>query len=778
MTTMFDPENQLLQIALPTPLYRLFDYLCPQNCLANIKNTSTDTLIGRRVQVPFGRQTLIGMILRYVDKDKSDIDSQKLKNILQIIDKKPIFNKTQLDFAKWLASYYHYPLGETLAVMLPSLLLQGESIEKTTKIWHISAEASDDNFVQKKIKKTAKKQWSDFLIIKNHPNSDKQRLKNLGVSTRNLTLFQNTGLIVEDILTDVKINPPKLNQPALELNSEQQIAVNAIHKALDNHQYQGFLLDGITGSGKTEVYLQVIDKTIKMGKQALILVPEIGLTPQSQVRFSERFCANIVVLHSKLNDKQRLDGWIDCQNGQAQIIIATRSSLFYPFANLGLIIIDEAHDASFKQQDHLRYHACDAALYLGYIKKIPVVLGTATPSLESIKLVQDGKLTELKLTQRAGNAKPPTLELIDMRRGVMDYTNVLGEFHHSHFAIKTIDLIRQTLKKGQQVLIFLNRRGFAPILLCQACGWQANCPNCSSHLTLHKNHLKKPAHINSSYLYDYLKCHHCGYQIITPKICPDCQSRNLADLGQGTTQLYEELHALFANPQATDTIYPIIQIDKDTMSRKSSWYELGKKINTGDPMILIGTQMIAKGHHFHQVTLVVVANADQGFLSPNFRSPEHTAQLILQVAGRAGRADLPGRVLVQTYQPNNPLLLDLIKQGYHKFAHDLLIERKQLPLPPFCHAAIICASSTKKELANAAIMGAKNTLPQNDELMVLAPIPAAVTKKNNRYYIQLLILAKNRHYLHEILSQYWYQMPYLPTSKNVKLTIDIDPIGW
>lgn len=773
MTDVFDPNNQLLQIALPTPLYQLFDYLYHANDLQKQTN-----LIGRRMQVPFGKQILIGMVIGYIDKKDSSIDPKKLKNIIQVIDTQPIFNTLQLNFAKWLASYYHYPLGETLAVMLPTLLLQGKSAQKTIKTWHISKQAQDDNFVHDNIKKTAKKQWADFLLIKNNPNSTEYNLKELGVSTRNLTLFHNLGLITPTAVNALPIKPPTLKEAALTLNDEQEIAVNTITKALDDECYQGFLLDGITGSGKTEVYLQVIEKTIKMGKQALILVPEIGLTPQSQNRFAQRFCANIVVLHSKLNDKERLEGWMDCQNGFAQIIIATRSSLFYPFANLGLIIIDEAHDSSFKQQDHLRYHACDVALYLGFIKKMPVVLGTATPSLESLKLVQDSKLTHLKLTKRAGNAKPPTLELIDMRRGVMDYVNVFGKFHHSHFSIKTIDLIRQTLQKGQQVMVFLNRRGYAPILLCQACGWQADCPNCSSHLTLHKNHLKKPAHTHSSYLYNYLKCHHCGYQIITPQICPNCQSKNLTDLGQGTAQLYEELHAVFANPQATDTIYPIIQIDKDTMTKKNSWHELNQKISTNAPMILVGTQMIAKGHHFNQVTLVVIANIDQGFLSPNFRSPEHTAQLILQVAGRAGRADLAGRVLIQTYQPNNSLLLDLIKHGYHKFAGDLLAERQQLPLPPFCYAAVICASSHKKELAETAIMGAKNILPQNDELTVLAPLPAPIAKKNNRYYIQLLLLTKNRRYLHEILSQYWYQIPTLPTSKNIKMTLDIDPIGW
>ena len=752
----------LLQIALPTPLYRCFDYLC----LPDVPIPS----VGSRVSVPFGHQTLIGIVIAHpLD---SDIPKDKLKTINAIIDDTPIINDESLALAFWLSSYYHHPIGETLAVMLPTYLNQGKPLPN---VYALTATKIDEKTTKERLK-TSKKQAHALTLIKDNPFIRDDVLCKMGVSVATINALYAKSLIDKH---QVPQKTPKVHGEPLSLNDEQNHALTLITSALNNKQYQGFLLNGITGSGKTEVYLHAIAHTLSQDKQVLILVPEIGLTPQTLSRFRTRFDAHIIALHSSLSDGERLSGYQACRTGDAHIIIATRSAIFYPFAHLGLIVVDEAHDSSFKQQDHLRYHACDVALYLGFCKKIPVILGTATPSLEQYKLVADGKLTECKLTKRAGNADTAKFYLLDKRLGTVGHTDVHGEFHHGELAIETVKAIRATLERGEQVMVFLNRRGFSPILLCGACGYQADCIRCSSHLTLHKSTLKQATHANASYLYNHLKCHHCGYQIKTPTHCPSCHSPNLINLGQGTSQLYEQLHALFANPQHSDTIYPIYQIDRDTVQGKGAWDKLYDEINSAHPMILIGTQMIAKGHHFENVTLVVVADADMGFLSPNFRSPEHTAQTIMQVSGRAGRAGRAGHVLIQTYNPQNPALNTLINDGYEAFAKMLLSERHQLALPPYSHAVLIRADARTYDTAKNAITHAKSHLANFEhEFAVLAPIDALIVKKNNRFYVQMLILAKHRPTLHSVLNIWWEQVLSLPTSKGVRFVIDIDPVGW
>lgn len=757
----------LIQVALPVPLYRLFDYRV------------ADVLppMGVRVKVPFGRQELVGIVVGHVHPDDSDVPQDKLKSLIHVIDDEPIFDEYFFKLARWLSSYYHYPLGDTMAAMLPTLIKAGADV--SDDVWRYRAVVhADDEFVKGVLSKTAKKQHADFSVIRDNPNATKHTLRMLGVTERNLALFVQKELIECHTAPSTLPPPAQVVQEPLTLNDEQHSALTQINQSIHDGRYQGILLNGVTGSGKTEVYLQAMEQVLAQGRQVLIMVPEIGLTPQSRERFSARFGANVVVLHSSLNDKERLSGWQACRQGQAQIIIATRSALFYPFANLGLIIIDEAHDASFKQQDHLRYHACDVALYVGVLKQIPVVLGTATPSLEQIKLARDGKLHECKLTKRAGGAIPPTFSLVDIRVGTQWQRDMAGENRDTELAHQTVQAVRETLGRGEQVLMFLNRRGYAPILLCGACGWQADCVRCSSHLTLHKNPFKKARHANEQYLYDYLKCHHCGYQVVTPKICPSCHSSNLVHLGQGTGQLYERLHGIFANPQTIQDPYPIVQIDRDTVRGKGAWDRLYERVSTGEPMILVGTQMLAKGHHFPNVTLVAIVNADSGFLSPDFRSPEHTAQMIMQVAGRAGRAGQAGEVLIQTLNPDNPLLLDLIRHGYDKFAHDLLAERYGLGLPPYSHAVLVRADGHRLDVAKNAIIGAKNHLPHAHPFAVLAPIDAPMVKKNNRFHVQMLILAKERKVLHDVLSWWWQDVLALPSSRGVKMAIDIDPMGW
>lgn len=756
-------HSTLLRVALPTPLYRLFDYLCPIHHLTD----GALPAVGTRVRVPFGRQELVGIIVAHIDPEHSDIAPHKLKAIHECLDDTAIIDDELQHLATWLSSYYHYPLGETLSVMLPSLINQGRPIIQKHTFWRLAEHAHD--IVHEQLGKRAQKQWQVFHAIANNPpHIHEAKLIELGINKTQLKILADKGLIhaTSDTIEPMPPAPVALKDAPLTLNDEQQMALDAISQAIDHHRYQGILLNGVTGSGKTEVYLHAMWQALSAGKQVLILVPEIGLTPQTKARFGSRFCANICVLHSGMNDGERLQGWQDCKTGQAQIIIGTRSSILQPFYQLGLIIIDEAHDTSYKQQDHLRYHACDVAMWRGYQLNIPVVLGTATPSLEQLKLAQDGKLFEQRLTTRAGNATHAPLRLIDIRLGTQHITQINGEIQHTPLCDESVHQIRQHLAKGEQVLVFLNRRGYAPILMCDACGWQADCPQCDAHLTLHKQH------------FSYLKCHHCGFQTQSPHNCPECNSRNLHDIGFGTSKLSEQLHAIFGNPQTSEQLYPIWQIDRDTMRKKGTWEAMYERILTGEPAILVGTQMIAKGHHFPNVTLVVVVDADLGFLSPDFRSPEHTAQRIMQVAGRAGRADKSGEVLIQTRQPSNPLLMTLIKHGYLAFAQTLLKERQLLGLPPFAYAALIRIESPDLNRARNAISAIAQHLPDTPDLIKSGAIDAPMGKKNNRYHTQLLLLSTNRKTLHATLSEHWQTLLELPSSKSVKVSLDIDPMGW
>lgn len=778
----------LISVALPVPLYRVFDYLAPKAATAT---AAALPVIGARVEVPFGRQTLIGIVTAHVSSADSPIATNKLKTIKRVLDDEPLLDSDMLALARWLARYYHYPLGDTLSVMLPTLIRQGKPLDLLITHWRILPHVTDSDFSAQ-----ASRQKQQFEMLKLHGKhgASEDVLLLEGMERAFLNKLEAKGLIEHYLEPKAAPNLPSLAKMPLDLNDEQAAAVAAIVGAFDQGVYQGFLLNGVTGSGKTEVYLQAMQPILAAGRQVLVLVPEIGLTPQTKDRFAQRFAAQILLLHSGLNNTQRMQGWQDCRQGHAQIIIGTRSSVLHPFANLGLIIVDEAHDLSYKQQDTLRYHAADVALYRGYQANIPVVLGTATPSLEQFKLVEDSKLSELRLTKRAGLATAATLQLVDARSAPTHFSaqpieaakghpptqnttsqpSLLSTSDHlqnTGLTDATIKAIRQTLEAGEQVLIFLNRRGYAPILLCGACGWQADCPRCSAHLTLHHSQLNQ--HQPS-----YLKCHHCDWQAAIPHACPDCGSRNLDAVGMGTTRLTESLHALFSNPQTSKTVYPLIQIDRDTTRRKDSWEDIYRRINTGDPAILVGTQMVAKGHHFPKVTLVCMPNADRGFLSPDFRSPEHTAQLMIQVAGRAGRGDKPGRVLIQTVQPDNPLLLKLVRDGYQDFALALLAERQMMGLPPYTYAALIRCEGKSIERTTQALNDAKSILPAPNQLAILGPIDAPMKKKNSRYHSQLLLLSKQRPHLHQVLNHWWPQVLELPSAKYLKLTLDIDPVGW
>jgi primosomal protein N' (replication factor Y) (superfamily II helicase) len=532
----------------------------------------------------------------------------------------------------------------------------------------------------------------------------------------------------------------------LTLNEEQQHAVTQINKHKDS--FNVFLLDGVTGSGKTEVYFQAIEQHLNDDQQVLVLIPEISLTPQTIGRFENRFNHVVVALHSGLTDKQRLNGWCLARSGEAKIIIGTRSAIFTQFKHLSLIVIDEEHDTSFKQQEGYRYHARDLAVLRAKTHNIPIILGSATPSLESLANVLQKKYQLLTLKHRAGNACPPTFSTIDLNQ----------HYAEDGLTPSSVEKITQHINNNQQVLIFINRRGFAPVIFCQSCNWQATCSRCDSKMVMHKKHSK-------------LCCHHCGRQAVLPDQCPECESPSLLPLGDGTQRLESHLEKLFPKTK-------ILRIDRDNVKTKNQLNEYLEQIHQEKNCILIGTQMLAKGHHFPNVTLVVVLNVDSGLMSADFNALEKTGQLILQVAGRAGRGDKPGEVLIETKQPHHPQLLQLIHKSYQHFAKTLLSERESCHLPPYGFHALIRTEAKVPQQAFDSLRAMQHYLTkfQDSQSQIYDPMPAPMQKKAGFYRAQLLIHASSRGALQKLLHQSLSYFDDNAVIKKSRWSIDVDPV--
>ena len=512
-------------------------------------------------------------------------------------------------------------------------------------------------------------------------------------------------------------------------------------------RFQVFLLEGVTGSGKTEVYLRLIEAVLAQGRQALVLTPEIGLTPQLLARFQERLPGPLAVLHSGLSDRERLNAWLLARDGTAKVVVGTRSAIFAPLCAPGLLIVDEEHDTSYKQQDGFRYHARDLAVIRGQQLGIPVVLGSATPALESIQNARAGRYRLLSLPERVGGGTEPPILILDVRRQPM--TEGLSQ--------PLLERMRAHLDRNEQVLLFLNRRGFAPILLCHECGWLSQCRHCDARMTLHLRQRR-------------LTCHHCGDSRPVDAVCPVCGSVDLRAVGHGTERLETALRPLFPG-------IGIARIDRDSTRRRGSLETLLADIHNGDRRILIGTQMLAKGHHFPDVTLVGIVDADQGLYGVDFRSSERMAQLILQVAGRAGRAEKPGIVIIQTHHPDHPLLRVLVAEGYPAFAAAALAERQEALLPPFAHQALLRAEAGNPERATAFLNAARALAePIADGLELLGPAPAPMERRAGRYRAHLLIQATQRPALHRFLDRWTALLWAERGDRQVRWSLDVDPM--
>jgi primosomal protein N' (replication factor Y) len=732
------PTDFLINVAIATPLRRTFTYRLPKNIQQH------DCKPGCRVRVSFGRRNVIGVIVE--NGVITSLARNKIKPIDALIDNTPLWCIDVWQLLLWATRYYQHPVGEVMHTAMPALLRQGGPAKfNQTKVWFLTEhakQADESEF------KRAPRQLAVIKLLQEQPEGIGEAiLKQQEFDIHSVLSRLNDKQYVDFRLEQVM--PAEQTHATVAgptLNAAQQAAFDTIITA--RNDFHAFLLDGVTGSGKTEVYLQLIRKIIDEGKQALVLVPEIGLTPQMIQRFQKRLGCPVSVLHSGLNDTERLHAWLAARDGLAPVILGTRSAIFTPMKNPGLIVIDEEHDASFKQHEGFRYSARDLAIWRAKHNRIPVVLGSATPSVESLYNVQQGRFTRIEMPQRAGEASPPKLHLLDMRSQPM----------HEGLTDRLLQIAQQHLDNNNQVLLFLNRRGFAPAMMCHECGWVAHCQRCDSNMTYHHNERR-------------LRCHHCGAERASEKSCPQCQSSELLTVGAGTERIEVALQEKFTNVE-------IIRIDRDTTRRKGSLHSLLERVKNGQRQILLGTQMLAKGHHFPRVTMVGIIDADQGLHSAEFRAPERMAQLILQVAGRAGRAEQPGEVYIQTHHPDHPLLQSLIQQGYGAFAEEVLTERKQAGLPPFTAMALFRAEAPGREAPLAFLATVREILANhaNSSLALFGPMPAPMEKRAGRYRTQLIVQAPQRTSLQSILHAVLPEIESLKSGQKVRWSLDVDPL--
>jgi primosomal protein N' (replication factor Y) len=695
--------------------------------------------LGSRVEVSFGSRIVIGFIVNIKEVTDSD-DLSKLKPINALIDNEALLPNDLLKLIHWLSNYYHHPIGDCFQTVLPKKLRLGENIKFKTEVsWQLQSDFNPDIKITDKQTKLI-----DLLKINKTGVSQSEINQELGQSRSVLMALEKKQIITKQ--TKIKQSTVNISpEPSCDLNEQQQDCVNSVW--MNHDSFEVNLLHGITGSGKTEVYIQLSKQIIEQKKQVLILIPEIGLTTQFVARFRQQLSSRIETINSSISDAERKQTWLLAKAGLVDIIIGTRSAVFSPLSNIGLIIIDEEHDASYKQQDGLRYHARNVALVRAKQANIPVLLGSATPSLESLYHVKQQRYQLLQLTQRATGASLPKVHMVDSA-GPKAQNGLSSILYHA---------IKEQLEQDNQVLLFINRRGFAPVLMCHECNWQATCEHCDAKMIVHQRR-------------NTLCCHHCGLIQRLPKQCPKCQSTELHTYGAGTEQIELSLQAYFPD-------IPVLRIDRDSTQRVNAFADIVADIRKGGARVLVGTQMLAKGHDFHDVTLVGVLDADQGLLSADFRATESLAQLITQVTGRAGRGSKAGQVYIQTNQPQHSFWKDLIQQGYSYTAEKLLEERQLMAMPPIAYMSIFRAEDQQEQLAMQFLTEVQTIFSQNQQdVLVLGPVPAIMEKRAGRFRAQLLLSCPTRKPIHQLLDHYMDAISKLKLSRKVRWSIDIDPI--
>ena len=714
----------ILQVALDTPLPRLFDYRLPDG-LATVQP-------GSLVEVPFGRTLQIGVALgRQTD---STIVADKLRDVIRVLDDRPALSPEILRLAQFCADYYHHPLGAILLATLPPRLRNTSPFAADTP-WLVATEAGRAAEPLAR----AKSQRALLDALRAAPIS-RATLREQKQGRHAAALVEAGWAAWSRVPPRPDDAPPTTDAPPA--TAEQHAALDALLPGLG--AFGVHLIHGVTGSGKTELYLRLIDAVLADGKQALVLIPEIALTPQLEQYFRRRFPERrFVTLHSGLSEKDRTEHWLaapDCD-----VLLGTRLSVFAPLPRLGLIVVDEEHDGSFKQQDGLRYSARDVAIARGKQAGVPVVLGSATPSLESYAQALNARYQLVELKQRAiSQAQLPDIELVDLKHIPVD----------NGLTRPALTALGETLARGEQSLVFLNRRGYAPALYCPSCAWVSPCPRCAARLVLHRT-----AH--------RLKCHHCGYETRIPSECPSCGNPDLKPLGQGTQRLEETLAAFL--PAAR-----IRRIDRDTM-RPRAWAELGEAVHGGEVDILVGTQMLAKGHDFPNMTLALILDTDGALYSPDFRATERLFAQLMQVAGRAGRADKPGRVLIQTAFPDHPLFRYLQRHDYPGYARALLAERKQLELPPFTRQVLVRAEATTMDAALAFLQRAAQLAPDDAGVSVFGATPAPMARVANLERAQLLVQSASRQALQKFVRDWRPQLEAIKP-RIARWSLDVDPL--
>ncbi|HET8880587.1 MAG TPA: primosomal protein N', partial [Solimonas sp.] len=712
----------LVTVAVPVPLYRGFDYLLPPAW-------ATKARPGVRVRVPFGRRKLHGVIVR-APFERVDA-GQDYRTVDVVLDDAPLLGAELLALCAWAADYYRHPLGEVVAAALPGSLKHGAAATRTRPLrWQLTDAG-----------RTA------LAGLPTRHRAQRAALEALHGGGRNAGEWPVAPAIRARLLELgwIESVPAETSRPAAmpdapPLTAAQQFALGELEDQTPG--FRASLLEGVTGSGKTELYLRRLRTVLDAGQQALVLVPEISLTPQLTQRLRERLGDGVLSFHSGMSESEREQAWLAARDGAASVIVGTRSAIFVPFAKLGLIVVDEEHDPSYKQQDGFRYSARDLAVVRAQRLNIELILGSATPSLESLHNAQAGRYRHVRLTQRVHAQPPPRIRLLDVR----------GQALAHGLAPPLLTALDRCLERGDQALLFINRRGYAPVLLCHACGWRAACTHCDARLTLHRGRAR-------------LICHHCGAQQPVPAHCPSCGAAELMPLGQGTERIEQALANRYPRQR-------IERLDSDRLGRRHELERLLDDVRARKIDVLVGTQILAKGHDFPNLSLVGIVSADQALYGADFRAIERMGQLVTQVAGRAGRAGQPGEVLLQTHEPEHPLLRVLVERGYEGLSEALLAERRDAQLPPFSHLALLRAESRDAAQPMRFLRDARELLLPLRGVQVMEPMPSGMERRAGFVRAQLLIQAAQRSALQRALAATVPRLAEL--ARGVRWSIDVD----